>query len=790
MMQETWLFTLLALVGSVLWSPNAAWPELSAPKPFKTLGKGRPTAAALSPDRTQLAVGTDDEIFLYDTQTGAEVARVPARYIGSLVYSPDGSILASKSAYALYEDYEDESKVRLRDTSNGQLIAEFDVDPSISQMNFSPDGTILGIRYGGAQSNKKIGLWNIPSAQQKPAPVLSGSAFAFSPDGVTLAVAAVGGPWGTMFFLWNMNNWELSTFEGGRERPYIMEFSPDGTTLAVATNPNRPADPSNRSSVTLYDVASGRIKDALKFPDHRVLSLSFSPDGLRLAGKRRGPGSSVWVWDTESDSAWVWDTESDEVKHILGLDDWAWFRPGALFLNSNVGFWDVDSGKEKIIHRTEHQTAIAFSHDGSIFAAAEATWYDESGRGAMSVKLWDTHSWQLKTTLSVPVSSWINERGIPISSWINELAFSYDGTTLTARQHLVGAWLWDTATGEIKTTLEDSGEHGYWERQFRALSPDGAFVLVDDSETETLELWDMDKGELKITFKGDNLTWNSALHDSKLAYGRDETVMLWNFLNGQFIDTIERERKTYYGYVGPMSFSPNGETLVCSYGDNLVFLWDATPGGHTRHKATFFGHSDHTPDNVPAGLSSLKFSPDGSILAGGGYGPDWRGKIWFWDVAGEGTMKNHIATIDTYGRTVSALEFSPDNATLASRGSNGVTLLWDTSLNNIPTVTEEGIAATPGLPTRTVLLANYPNPFNSTTQILYRLAAPGPVRLVIYNTLGQPVRTLVDEFQAIGRYQVQWDCRDRYGSAVAAGVYVARLLSPGGVQTRRMLYLK
>lgn len=117
-------------------------------------------------------------------------------------------------------------------------------------------------------------------------------------------------------------------------------------------------------------------------------------------------------------------------------------------------------------------------------------------------------------------------------------------------------------------------------------------------------------------------------------------------------------------------------------------------------------------------------------------------------------------------------------------------MLWDMSPNNIPTVTEEEIAATLGLPALTVLQANYPNPFNSTTQIPYRLAAPGPVRLVLYNTLGQPVRILVNELQAAGRYQVQWDGRDRYGSAVAAGVYVARLHFPGGVQTQRMLYLK
>ena len=88
------------------------------------------------------------------------------------------------------------------------------------------------------------------------------------------------------------------------------------------------------------------------------------------------------------------------------------------------------------------------------------------------------------------------------------------------------------------------------------------------------------------------------------------------------------------------------------------------------------------------------------------------------------------------------------------------------------------------------LAPSYPNPFNSAAQIAYRLAAPGKVRLEIYNTLGQPVRTLVDEFQAAGRYQVAWDARDQEGAAVGAGVYFTRLLSPEGVETGRLLYLK
>ena len=93
-------------------------------------------------------------------------------------------------------------------------------------------------------------------------------------------------------------------------------------------------------------------------------------------------------------------------------------------------------------------------------------------------------------------------------------------------------------------------------------------------------------------------------------------------------------------------------------------------------------------------------------------------------------------------------------------------------------------------PAATCLALNYPNPFNSGTRLVYRLADPGPVRLEVYNVLGQRVRTLVDEFRKAGSYQVHWDARDQGGTPAAAGVYVTRLQYPGGEQTRRLLLLK
>ena len=95
-----------------------------------------------------------------------------------------------------------------------------------------------------------------------------------------------------------------------------------------------------------------------------------------------------------------------------------------------------------------------------------------------------------------------------------------------------------------------------------------------------------------------------------------------------------------------------------------------------------------------------------------------------------------------------------------------------------------------GLPLSSGLDLNYPNPFNSGTRIPYRVAEAGAVRLEIYNVLGQPVNTLVDEVQTAGRYQVSWDARDRQGRQVVSGVYLLRLHYPGGMEARQLLYLK
>ncbi|MFQ5650735.1 MAG: CotH kinase family protein [bacterium] len=84
----------------------------------------------------------------------------------------------------------------------------------------------------------------------------------------------------------------------------------------------------------------------------------------------------------------------------------------------------------------------------------------------------------------------------------------------------------------------------------------------------------------------------------------------------------------------------------------------------------------------------------------------------------------------------------------------------------------------------------YPNPFNARTTIEYGLPQEGHVKLVIYNLLGQAVRTLVDEFQLAGFQAVRWDGQDQRARTIGSGVYFVRLIAGGRTVTQKILLQK
>lgn len=94
------------------------------------------------------------------------------------------------------------------------------------------------------------------------------------------------------------------------------------------------------------------------------------------------------------------------------------------------------------------------------------------------------------------------------------------------------------------------------------------------------------------------------------------------------------------------------------------------------------------------------------------------------------------------------------------------------------------------LPESFGLSPNYPNPFNPETIIRYQLPNSSEVELIMYNTLGQKIRTIVNEKQFPGYYEVIWDGRNDSGEQVPSGVYIYQLKAGEFVDARKLLLIR
>ncbi len=129
-------------------------------------------------------------------------------------------------------------------------------------------------------------------------------------------------------------------------------------------------------------------------------------------------------------------------------------------------------------------------------------------------------------------------------------------------------------------------------------------------------------------------------------------------------------------------------------------------------------------------------------------------------------------------------------AEIASYEANKlVTAASNQSFGDVTSVRETGGTE---LPKSFTLFQNHPNPFNPSTEIRYSIdrTFKGAVILKIYNLLGYELKTLVNEPQTRGSYEVRWDGSDSKGRQVGSGVYIYRLQAGDLLESRKMLLIR
>lgn len=94
------------------------------------------------------------------------------------------------------------------------------------------------------------------------------------------------------------------------------------------------------------------------------------------------------------------------------------------------------------------------------------------------------------------------------------------------------------------------------------------------------------------------------------------------------------------------------------------------------------------------------------------------------------------------------------------------------------------------IPPRFELMQNYPNPFNPSTTITYSISSSQQVNIIIYDVLGNEIRTIVNEFKEAGNHNAEWDGTNDSGVRQATGIYFYRMNAGNQTSTKKMIILK
>jgi WD40 repeat protein/serine/threonine protein kinase/tetratricopeptide (TPR) repeat protein len=411
------------------------------------------------------------------------------------------------------------------------------------------------------------------------------------------------------------------TIRQRQAEPWSVTWSPDGKRLAT---PAATGD----SLVTIWDAHTGRELRTLSGHSGKVWSVAWSPDGTRLASA--GEDKIIRVWDPEN---------GQEIRALRAHEATA--------------------------------TAVCWSPDSKRLASAS---FDRT------VKTWDAATGASVATYTGHADA------------VHGVVWSPDGTHLASTSHDKTARIWDTERQKEAVVLRGHASH-----VLGAAWSENSARLVTCGADSTIRIWDAATGMHAATLRGHTASVRSVSMSpdgTRLASASyDNTVRIWDVRMGRVIieeegadsEELLGELRTLRDHAGAVywcAWSPDGNRLATTGFDRTIRVSDvrseATTVGQSRLIDPYWRErvsapSAEAPTSAAAhadGIRAVAWSPEENRhIVAAVLGE----QIKVWDA----DTQKELRTL-SHGQGLLGLAWSPDGTRLASVGGEGIPVrLWD-----------------------------------------------------------------------------------------------------------------
>ena len=605
--------------------------------------------------------------------------------------------------------------------------------------------------------------------------------------------------------IWNTNpSGRVST------NVYDVALSPDGELVAIGGHVWSYGTPHGTHPLNVYKTSTNEILWRAWADTAWTTAVSFSPDGQTIASG--GNDHTIDIWEASSGNRLrTLIGHTDAIRHVAFSADGQLFASGSR--DKTVRLWDVSANYRHLRTLTGHTdgvNGVAISPDGQMVATAS---------GDATVRLWEVSTGNLLHTL------------IGHTGWVGDVSFSPDGQTLASGGEDTTVRLWEVSTGRHLRTLIGHAQP-VWSVAFSPTEQ----KLASGHEDGGVLLWELPTTHVRIIpatvvspAVGRQLTINLdivggenvASFEVSLAF--DATAL--RYVSGDYGDYLPAPPDVFY--ITPVVSEENA--MVTLSGTSFT---GSSSGDGTLATVTF--EVVDTKDSFIDYANVTLKGPEGASLHALAHSTRIEA-FPFGDVNEDSlvNIQDLVLVANSFGRPV-PVEGSPadvngdgavnvqDLVAVAAALGDGAAgapsaLLYQASgqltaadvqhwltqaqqLNLADAISQRGILFLEQLlaaltPKETMLLANYPNPFNPETWIPYQLSDAADVWVTIYGMDGTVVRSLMLGHQPIGIYQdksraAYWDGRNAVGEPVASGVYFYTLTAGDFSATRKMLIRK